>query len=85
MSDLQAATLSRPPSWSQFNAQCKDKTLLTTSAWLYSWLVYWSEQWTLLRVLDAAGKFVIVIAVAQWFLESEQPRKRTPLQGMANY
>jgi hypothetical protein len=36
----------------------------------YSWLVLWSEEWGFLKILEAASKFVIVVALIQWFLES---------------
>jgi hypothetical protein len=51
------------------------RTWLGVPEWAYSWIVFWSEQWTLLKILDAAGKFVIVIALGQWFFEAGSRKK----------
>ena len=75
MSDLQASPAIHPSNWSALSAQRGRRVWLAAPGWAYSWLVFWSEQWTLLRILGAAGKFVIVIAVIQWFLESGERLK----------
>ena len=42
---------------------------------MYRWLVSGSEQWKFLKILDAAGKFVIIVALVQWFLEAGDREK----------
>ena len=51
----------RPESLKQL--RMKPGFLRRVPQWAYSWLVFWSEQWSFLKVLDAAGKFVIVVAL----------------------
>jgi Pentapeptide repeats (8 copies) len=68
MSDSQQALTGRPVSWNQLRE--KRYYWFVTPRWVYSWLVFWSQSWSFLRILDAAGKFVIVFAIAQWFLEA---------------
>jgi hypothetical protein len=70
MSDAAQSGLSlRPVGWAKLRVE-QQSWWRTAPQWAYSWLVFWSQQWSFLKVLDAAGKFVIIVALAQWFLES---------------
>jgi hypothetical protein len=69
MSDVQKDLSVHPVSWSKLRMQ-RPRYWLDVPQWAYLWIVFWSQQWSFLRILDAAGKFVIVVALFQWFSES---------------
>jgi len=69
MSNAQEVSPIRPANWAKLRTE-RRPYWRTAPKWAYSWLVFWSQQWSFLKVLDAAGKFVIIVAVVQWFLES---------------
>ena len=74
MPDPHGGLSNRPPSWSKLRSE-RRPYWRTAPQWVYSWLVFWSQQWSFLKLLDAAGKFVIVVAVVQWFIESGSREK----------
>ncbi|WP_081851256.1 pentapeptide repeat-containing protein [Bradyrhizobium sp. URHD0069] len=69
MSDAQKVLPVRPVSWARLRTEQRG-CWRSAPQWAYSWLVFWSQQWSFLKILDAAGKFVIIVAIVQWFLES---------------
>jgi hypothetical protein len=69
MSDLDRDLPVRPISWSKFRTE-RRPYWRTAPQWSYSWLVFRSQQWSFLKILDAAGKFVIIVALIQWVLEA---------------
>jgi len=59
MSDAKRDFPVRPVRWAKLRAW------RSAPEWAYSWLVFWSQQWSFLKILDAAGKLAILVAVAQ--------------------
>lgn len=65
---------SRPPSWREFRRNAIHPLAIPFlfSEWLAQWAAYALSHWTLLEVLEYAGRFSVLVAVIFYFAESGQ-------------
>src|SRR5215203_1155676 len=65
----------QPQPWREWKAQHKHWAWVLSPEWASEWIVYWSRDWEIMKALDLAGKFGIVVAVFFYFAQAGDRQK----------
>src|SRR5215218_6491282 len=66
---------SNPLTWGEWKLRHKKLAWVLSPEWASEWIVYWSRDWDIVKVLDLAGKFAVVVAVFFYFSEAGDRQK----------